>query len=102
MYEGWDKLVIDKGYAAIHTKGTFGGAADMAIEVDTAKHTFELFTFYDSTRRFKFEYKENFTDYGAFLNISGIYVNDTIEARFRKKWINEFPLMYDKFRWIAE
>lgn len=91
----WNKLIIDKGFASI-VKNSEDYIPKIKINVDTANHKFDLMTYTDTTKKSTFDYIEQIKFGYRFLTISGVYVNDTIQARFRKKSKEEFNLIYYK------
>ncbi len=91
----WDLLIIENDYVIIDMYKYF-----QKLKVDTLKHTFKLVDWNDTTKQNLFKYEESNDGVYFFLNISGTYENDTIQARFRKKRFEEYTLIETEFNWV--
>lgn len=93
----WDKLIIESGSSSITSMTNSNYYYQ--INIDSLNHTITLSDYNDSLKKYIFNYKIQTDNH---LSISGFYMKDSIYAVFKKKTLNEFPLVNRGFNWINE
>ena len=96
---GWKKMIIDNDYNYTQIITKDDSVTYYQASIDTTKKTLQLTAYNDTTAKYQFVYSEKPDNY---LELSGKWKGDDVSITFKKKDMQEYPLVSRGFHWINE
>ena len=95
----WKKMIIDNDYNYTQIITKDDSVTYYQASIDTTKKTLQLTAYNDTTAKYQFVYSEKPDNY---LELSGKWKGDDVSITFKKKDMQEYPLVSRGFNWINE